>query len=69
MTWTLNGLSSTWTYFNQIISLSDSPISSFSVSGWTQLVDLIMSLLNNPFFYWVIWIIVIMSVLPSFNDE
>lgn len=64
----LSGLSSTWTYFSQIASLSSTPISSFSSSGWSSLVSLIMWLLNNPFFYVVIGIIVIMSVLPTFED-
>ena len=66
---TLTWLSSTWNYFSQIISLSSFPVDSFSVSGRTTLVNLIMSLLNNPFFYIIIWIIVIMSVLPTVEDE
>ena len=65
----LSWLSATWTYFNQVISLSSSPINSFSSSGWSSLVNLIMSLLTNPFFYCVIWIIVIMTILPTVEDE
>jgi len=64
-----SGLSSTGSYFNQIISLSTTPLSSFSVGGWSSLVSLIMSLLNNPFFYCVIWIIVILSILPAVDDD
>lgn len=65
----LSGLSSTWTYFNQVLSLSTSPTSSFSVASWSSLVDLIMSLLTNPFFYWIIGIIVIMTILPTVDDD
>lgn len=65
----LSWLSSTWTYFNQVLSLSTSPTSVFSVGGWSSLVDLIMSLLTNPFFYWIIGIIVIMTILPTVEDD
>ena len=64
----LSWLSATWTYFNQVLSLSTTPVSSFSVGGWDSLVSLIMSLLSNPFFYWVIGIIVIMWILPSVEE-
>lgn len=62
-------LQNTWTYFNQIISLSSSPIDSFSVGGWSSLVSLIMSLLQNPFFYCVIGVIVILTILPTVEDD
>ena len=62
-------LSSTWSLFNQVISLSSSPVSSFTSSNWSSLVSLIMSLLNNPFFYAVIGIIIVMSILPTVEDE
>ena len=64
----LSWLSSTWNYFNQVLSLSASPVSSFTVSGWDSLVSQIMWLLSNPFFYGIIWIIVIMSILPTVED-
>ena len=64
-----SGLASTWSYFNQIISLSTSPVDSFSVGGWSSLISLIMSLLQNPFFYGVIGIIVILTILPTVEDE
>ena len=64
-----SGLSSTWQLFNQVLSLSTTPQSSFSIVNWSGLVDLIMSLLNNPFFYWIIGIILIMTILPTVDDE
>ena len=64
-----NGLSSTWSYFNQVLALSTTPIDSFTVGGWSSLVSLIMSLLSNPFFYWIIWIIIIMTILPTVDDD
>lgn len=57
------------TYFKQIISLSSSPVSSFSSSNWDSLVSLLTSVLTNPFFYAVIWIIVILSILPTVDDD
>ena len=64
-----SGLASTGSYFNQIISLSSFPVSWFTSWNWSSLVSLIMSLLTNPFFYAVIGIIVIMSILPTVEDE
>ena len=64
-----SGLSSTWQLFNQVLSLSTTPQNSFSIVNWSGLVDLIMSLLNNPFFYWIIGIILIMTILPTVDDE
>lgn len=61
-------LSSTWSYFNQVLSISSSPVSWFTSSYWQSLVDLIMSLLTNPFFYTIIGIILVMSLLPKFED-
>lgn len=69
MTWTLNGLSSTWTYFNQIVSLSSSPVGSFTITNWDSLVDLILSLLTNPFFYAIMGVVVIMWILPTVDDD
>lgn len=66
---TLTWLNSTGSYFSQIVSLSSFPVESFSSSGWESLVNLIMWLLNNPFFYIIIWIIVIMTILPTVDDE
>ena len=62
-------LYSTWTYFNQVLSLSPFPISSFSSVGWNSLVSLLTWLLTNPFFYAVIGVIVIMSILPTVDDD
>ena len=64
----LNWLSSVWTYFNQVLSLSSTPVGAFTNSNWVALSNLLLSLLTNPFFYCIIWIIVIMSILPSFED-
>ena len=61
-------LGSTGSYFAQVASLSSTPVSWFTSSHWSSLVNLIMTLLNNPFFYIIIWIIVIMSILPKFED-
>ena len=52
-----------------MLSLSSTPVNSFSSGGWSSLVSLIMSLLTNPFFYAIIGIIVIMSILPTVEDE
>jgi len=52
-----------------VLSLSSTPVNSFSSGGWSSLVSLIMSLLTNPFFYAIIGIIVIMSILPTVEDE
>lgn len=62
-------MSATWTLFNQVISLSSSPIGSFTSSNWVALKDLLMSVLTNPFFYWIIAIIVIMTILPTVEDD
>lgn len=59
----------TWQLFNQVISLSTTPLSSFSVGGWNSLISLLMSLLTNPFFYGVIGVIIIMGILPTVEDE
>lgn len=61
-------LASTWSYFNQVLSLWTSPMSGFSSAGWTSLVNLLMSLLTNPFFYAIIGIILVMSLLPKFEE-
>ena len=64
MTW-LN-----WTgAFYQIVSLSSTPTWVFTTTNWSSLVSLLMSLLTNPFFLWVIGIIVIMTILPSVEDD
>lgn len=52
-----------------MFSLSTTPLSSFSTWNWSSLVNLIMSLLTNPYFYWFIAVIVIMSILPTFDDD
>lgn len=65
----LNSLSSTWQYFNQVLSLSTTWEPWFTVVNWSSLVSLLMSVLTNPFFYWIIGIIVIMSILPTFDDD
>lgn len=62
-------LSSTWSYFNQVLSLSSSPVNSFTSTNWSSLVSLLMSLLTNPFFYCIIGVIVIMAILPTVEDE
>lgn len=54
--------------FNQVASLSTTPLWGFTSSNWSSLVDLLMSVLTNPFFYCIIWIIVIMTILPTFED-
>ena len=41
-------------YFNQVLSLSSSPVSGFTTSNWDSLVSLLMSVLTNPFFYCII---------------
>lgn len=64
-----SGLQSTTTYMNQIWSLSDSPINSFTTTNWSSLVDLLLSLLTNPIFYWFIGLILIMSILPTVDDD
>ena len=64
-----SGLSSTWTYFNQVLSLSTTPWGGFTSVNWTSLVSLLSSLLHNPFFYAIIGIIVIMSILPTVDNE
>lgn len=62
-------LASTWDYFNQIITLSSFPTSSFNTFNWVALRDLLLSVLSNPFFYGVIWIILIMTILPTVDDD
>ena len=52
-----------------MLSLSSYPIGSFSSSGWNSLVSLLSWLLHNPFFYVVIGVIVIMSILPTVDDD
>ena len=69
ISWTLSQLSSTWTYFNQILSISSSPVSDFTVSGWSSLVSLITWLLTNPFFYGIILLLLVMTILPTFDDD
>lgn len=64
-----SGLSSTGSYFNQVLSLSSSPINSFTTTNWDNLIDLIMWLLTNPFFYWIVGIILILNILPTVEDE
>lgn len=55
LTWTLQNLSSTWTYFNQLID-SVSPTVNF-------LYD---NILTNPIF---IWLVLVILVLSFFNFE
>ena len=64
-----SGLSSTWTYFNQVLSLSTTPTNIFYVDNWSSLVSLISWLLTNPFFYGIIWIILLMGILPTIDDD
>lgn len=66
---TLSGLASTGSLFNQVISLSKFPLDSFSSSWWSGLVSLLSSVLTNPFFYGVIWVIVVMTILPTVDDD
>lgn len=64
------GLEYPQNYFNQVLSLSSFPIGSwFTSTNWSALIDLLMSVLTNPFFYAIIWIIVVLSILPKFDDE
>lgn len=52
-----------------MFSLSTTPVSSFTSVNWSSLVNLIMSLLQNPRFLWFIGIILIMTILPTVDDE
>lgn len=65
----LSWLSSTWTYFSQVVSLSNHPVSVPVMDNWSSLVDLISWLLTNPFFYWIIGVILLMGILPSVDDD
>lgn len=56
-------------YFNQVISLWTSPSTQFTSSNWDSLVSLLTSVLTNPFFYAVIGVIVVLSILPKVQDE
>ena len=64
-----SGLQSTTSYMNQIRSLSTTPVGSFTTTHWVELKDLIMNLLTNPYFYGFIALIVIMSILPTVDDD
>lgn len=57
------------TAFWQIFSLSSSPVNDFTISNWSGLVDTIMYLLNNPRFLCFIGVILLMSILPTVDDE
>ena len=56
-------------YFNEVISLGTTPMDSFTSYGRSGLVADIMDLLTNPIFLWFIGVIVIMSILPTVNDD
>lgn len=61
-------LSSTGAYFNQVLSLSATPTWVFTNANWIALKDLLMWVLTNPFFYCIIGIIVILTILPTVDD-
>ena len=61
-------LRATWDYFYQVISLAPKPVTWFVNNYRTDLVSLLEWLLTNPFFYAIIGIILLMSILPKFED-
>lgn len=66
-TWYFTQAQATWNYLNQIISLSDSPVSSFTASNWDSLVSQIMDILQNPYILWLLLVILVVSLF-NFSD-
>lgn len=66
-TWYFKQAQATWNYLNQIISLSDSPVSSFTSSNWDSLVSQIMDILQNPYILWLLLVILVVSLF-NFSD-
>lgn len=66
-TWQFVNLSSTGSYLNQLISLSDTPVNSFSTWNWSVLVWQITDVLQNPYVLWIILVILICSLIPFWD--
>lgn len=64
---TMSWLLSTWHYFNQIASLNLTPINSFFSGNWENFIDLLAWILTNPIFYWIILVILVLSLI-TFSD-
>lgn len=62
--WQFINLSSTGSYLNQLMSLSDTPVNSFSSWNWNILVWQIMDVLENPY---VLWILLVLLIVSLFN--
>lgn len=57
LSWTLQGLSSEWTYYNQLVD-SISPTIDFMYNN----------LMTNPIFYWIIITVLVVSIFSFWKD-